>query len=208
MDTTVVFFALVFILGIIAYIVYKNIAPGGALDDDSVTVRQYGKAEAQQSQQPPPEPEPAPTEYYQPAPVIVRPRQKMSMFPFIVIIVLLYLAHENDYISFASPTHTGPNSIAAEETIQREAMSEANFVGHTVVEGVNWFKIVATSTTGVPYEGWVSELAIRKEPPKENKAADAMMQKLGLPTNKERIHNIKKMRNVVDALKTALSNPQ
>jgi len=78
--------------------------------------------------------------------------------------------------------------------------------GHTVVDGVNWIKIVATSTSGVPFEGWVSELAIHKEPPKENKMADAFMEKIGLPTNRERKESIKSLKNVSGALKEALKD--
>ncbi len=97
-------------------------------------------------------------------------------------------------------------SQKSEAHSQKARISSATVEGHTVVDGVNWFMIVATSTEGVPFEGWVSEMAIQNQPPKENKVADAMMKKLGLPTNRERIESVKQLQKVGQAIKTALED--
>jgi len=97
--------------------------------------------------------------------------------------------------------------VSGEESVQaRKTITPAEVEGHVVVDGVNWFQIVATSTEGVPFEGWVSELAILNKPPKENKMADEMLKKLGLPTNRERIESVKQIRKINAALGTALKN--
>ncbi len=88
--------------------------------------------------------------------------------------------------------------------LTRRTITPAEVAGHVLVDGVNWFQIIATSTEGVPFEGWVSEMAILNKPPKENKTADEMMKKLGLPTNRERIESVKKIRKIGQALNTAL----
>lgn len=97
--------------------------------------------------------------------------------------------------------------VSGEESVQiRKTITPAEVEGHVVVDGVNWFQIVATSTEGVPFEGWVSELAILNKPPKENKMADEMLKKLGLPTNRERIESVKQIRKINQAINTALKN--
>ena len=93
-----------------------------------------------------------------------------------------------------------------ETSLARQTITPAAVAGHVVVDGVNWFQIVATSTEGVPFEGWVSEMAILSKPPKENKMADEMLKKLGLPTNRERIESVKQIRKINAALGTALKN--
>lgn len=110
----------------------------------------------------------------------------------------IYLNRPDSLPGFASPL-SGENSVQARKTI-----TPAEIEGHVVVDGVNWFQIVATSTEGVPFEGWISEMAILNKPPKENKMADEMMKKLGLPTNRERIESVKKIRKIGQALNTAL----
>jgi len=112
----------------------------------------------------------------------------------------IYQNRPDSLPGFASPVN-GENSIQARKTI-----TPAEVEGHVVVDGVNWFQIVATSTEGVPFEGWVSELAILNKPPKENKMADEMLKKLGLPTNRERIESVKQIRKINAALGTALKN--
>ncbi len=88
----------------------------------------------------------------------------------------------------------------------RRTITPGVIEGHRVVDGVNWFRIIATGTDGVSFEGWINELAIHKAPPVENKMADSLMKKLGLPTNKERIDSIKKLRKVGSALKDSLAD--
>lgn len=93
-----------------------------------------------------------------------------------------------------------------EATMTQQTITPAAVAGHVIVDGVNWFQIVATSTEGVPFEGWVSEMAILSKPPKENKMADEMLKKLGLPTNRERIESVKQIRKINQAINTALKN--
>ncbi len=134
------------------------------------------------------------------------PRRKTGkicqhLFSLAVLFSCGYIIYQNRPDSlpgFASPV-SGDNSVQTRKTI-----TPAEIEGHVVVDGVNWFQIVATSTEGVPFEGWVSEMAIVNKPPKENKMADEMMKKLGLPTNRERIESVKKIRKIGQALNTAL----
>ncbi|PKL46375.1 MAG: hypothetical protein CVV42_16805 [Candidatus Riflebacteria bacterium HGW-Riflebacteria-2] len=148
---------------------------------------------------------PAPV-FYPETPATRSPRQ--ASFPFIQLILLTsvgYLLYVNqDLIAEKIPADIiRPGD---ENKPEKQALSLAEVDGHTVVEGINWIKIVATGTDGIPFEGWVSELAIQKEPPKENKAADEFMKKVGMQTNKERLQNIKHIRKVNEALDTALKD--
>ncbi len=95
---------------------------------------------------------------------------------------------------------------AAQSHAGRVSISPGQVEGHALVDGINWIKIVATGTDGVPFEGWVSEMAIQNQPPKENKMADEMMKKLGLPTVRERAESLKKLQRVGSALNTALKD--
>jgi hypothetical protein len=125
--------------------------------------------------------------------------------PLIFLTVIGYVVYANqDLIKTKLPVVS--NKSIENKKSERQALSLAEVEGHTVVEGINWIKIVATGTDGVPFEGWVSELAIQKEPPKENREADEFMKKVGLQTNKERLQNIKHIRKVNEALDTALKD--
>lgn len=134
-------------------------------------------------------------------------RNRSKLLPRLISILLLagcgyYLCvHRNDFCA-NSPIF----SQQTEAAVSKAQISSAHVEGHAVVDGINWFMIVATSTRGVPFTGWVSELAIQTEPPKENKMANEMMQKLGLPTNRERLESIKQLKKVGKALNTALKD--
>lgn len=135
-----------------------------------------------------------------------KPHKKNSslFWPLAGFVAIIFLATQNpDAISSALSPIAKPSTAPADEQ-KRQTISAGNIYGHAVVDGVNWFKIVATSSEGVPFEGWINEMAIHASPPRENKAADALMQKLGLPTNKERIDSIKSLKKVGSALKDSL----
>ncbi len=134
-----------------------------------------------------------------------RNRNNSLFWPFagIAAAVIFLLAQNQDAISSMLSTRSGPLQPASNEE-KRQTISPGTIDGHAIVDGVNWFKIVATSSEGVPFEGWINEMAIHASPPKESKAADALMQKLGLPTNKERIESIKSLQKVGSALKDSL----
>lgn len=143
--------------------------------------------------------------YYHPPTVNNRQRNRSQSraFTLLVMVALGYIAYQNrELIVEHLPAKPAEESSAPE----RQSLSMATVDGHTVVDGVNWFKIVATSTDGVPFEGWVSESAIQNTPPKENKMADEMRKKLGLPTNREQIESLKKLKRVGEALNTALKD--
>ena len=128
--------------------------------------------------------------------------------PMIMFAAVGYLVYANqDLIAEKIPTKVKELTQKNAATDKpKQTISLAQVEGHAVVEGVNWVKIVATSSAGIPFEGWVSELAIQKEPPKENPMADEFMKKLGLQTNKERIEGIKRLRKVSESLKTSLKD--
>ncbi|MBU1105641.1 MAG: hypothetical protein KKB51_03150 [Candidatus Riflebacteria bacterium] len=152
-------------------------------------------------------PVPAQTEtayYDEPRSNKARPGKGITVMPLIILATAGYFIYTNqDLIAEKMPAAV--TELTREK--QKEAISVANVDGHAVVDGVNWIKIVATSTSGIPFEGWVSELAIQKQSPKENKTADEFAKKLGLPTNKERLDGIKSLRKVSDALGSALNRP-
>lgn len=152
-----------------------------------------------------PSPTPGPV-YYDELPSERKPRP--ASFPIMQLVLLAavgYLVYVNQEL-IAEKVPAVINESAANKKTEKQTLSLAEVEGHTVVEGINWIKIVATGTDGIPFEGWVSELAIQKEPPKENKEADEFMKKVGLQTNKERLQNIKRIRKVTEALDTALKD--
>lgn len=133
-----------------------------------------------------------------------RKRNNSLLWPFAgTAVVIFILAQNQDAISSMLSTKSGPLQ-STPNVEKRQTISPANIYGHAIVDGVNWFKIVATSSEGVPFEGWINEMAIHATPPKENKTADALMQKLGLSTAKERIDSIKSLKKVGSALKDSL----
>lgn len=135
----------------------------------------------------------------------VCPRKNGKIFQHLVSLLVLCIC---GYFIYQNRPDSLPGlalPVIGEESAQtRQTITAAAVAGHTVVDGVNWFQIVATSTEGVPFQGWVSEMAILDKPPRENKMADEMLKKLGLPTNRERIESVKKIRKIGQALNTAL----
>lgn len=164
-----------------------------------VTLKVHQPADERSS--PPPAPD-----FYAETPPTRSPRQ--ASFPVMQLILLAavgYLLYVNQEL-IAEKVPAVINEPAGSAKAEKQTLSLAEVEGHTVVEGINWIKIVATGTDGIPFEGWVSELAIQKEPPKENKVADEFMKKVGLQTNKERLQGIKHMRKINEALDTALKD--
>ncbi|OGK07873.1 MAG: hypothetical protein A2W80_09875 [Candidatus Riflebacteria bacterium GWC2_50_8] len=149
-----------------------------------------------------------PVYYEEPSTERIRHKTGLSFMPMIMFAAIGYLVYANqDLIAEKIPAKVKEltRKDAAKDK-PKQTISLAQVEGHAVVEGVNWIKIVATSSVGVPFEGWVSELAVQKEPPKENPMADEFMKKLGLQTNKERIEGIKRLRKVSESLKTSLKD--
>ena len=74
---------------------------------------------------------------------------------------------------------------------------------HAVVDGVRWFRLVGTDSTGIGYQGWVSELAFREVPPEPSGASGTggLLQKAGLPTPAEQVKAAKQLRKVGDQLR-------
>ncbi len=132
-------------------------------------------------------------------------RKSGKIFGNILSLVLLAVCGWYIYENRASLKSFLPSpATAVLNSTERVSITPAQVEGHTVVDGINWIKIVATGTDGVPFEGWISEMAIQSQPPKENKMADEMMKKLGLPTVRERAESLKKLQKVGKALDTAL----
>jgi len=197
------------VLLIAAVFLYRMLYPP-VEDAGQVSIKEVGgnshvtlKVHQPATDQVPPQPDPV---YYPENPPTRSPRQ--ASFPVVQLILLAavgYLLYVNQEL-IAEKVPAVINEPAANTMAEKQTLSLAEVEGHTVVEGINWIKIVATGTDGIPFEGWVSELAIQKEPPKENKAADEFMKKVGLQTNKERLQNVKNIRKVNEALDTALKD--
>ena len=196
------------VLLIAAVFLYKMLFPP-VEDAGQVSIKEVGGAshvsvkvhQPATGQTPPPAPD-----FYAETPPTRSPRQ--ASFPAMQLILLAavgYLVYVNQEL-IAEKVPAVINEPAGSTKAEKQTLSLAEVEGHTVVEGINWIKIVATGTNGVPFEGWVSELAIQKEPPKENKTADEFMKKVGLQTNKERLQGIKHMRKINEALDTALKD--
>lgn len=133
-----------------------------------------------------------------------QPKRKGVPFllPVIGLAAVAFIITQNqelieDFLKSKAPT----GSVATAKPVILDPLA---IQGHEVVDGMNWFKIIATSTSGIAFEGWVNEMGIHKNLPKTNKSADALMEKLGLPTNEERIKSIKALNRVGGALKESL----
>ncbi len=75
-----------------------------------------------------------------------------------------------------------------------------------VVDGIRWFRFLGTDSAGVGYDGWVSELAFQTAPPEPSGEGD-LLQKVGLPSVKERVEAARRLREVGKALQQTLSQP-
>ncbi|NLI80003.1 MAG: hypothetical protein GX442_26600 [Candidatus Riflebacteria bacterium] len=75
-----------------------------------------------------------------------------------------------------------------------------------VVDGIRWFRFLGTDSAGVGYDGWVSELAFQAAPPESSGEGD-LLQKVGLPSVKERVEAARRLRNVGNTLRQTLSQP-
>jgi hypothetical protein len=198
MSHMVFLFVFLVLLIIAAVFLIKKLIPQDSEDDSSVKIKQVGKIENQ-----PEAPLPDAFDYNEPRANTNSGRKSFAFMPLVLVMVVGYLLYENHSLIAAKV----PASIAAiTSEPQKQTISVANVIGHEVVDGVNWIQIIATGATGIPFEGWVSELAVQKQPPKENKMADEFMKKLGLPTNKERLEGIKALRKVGSALDTSLKD--
>ena len=181
--------------------------------DGGVPVKEVGAASNVQVRIHNPQPAQAPAQtepmyYEEPQTDRIRQKSGSPILPLIMFVAVGYLVYANqDLIAEKIPAKVKELTQQDATTSKpKQSISLAQVDGHAVVEGVNWIKIVATGSSGLPFEGWVSELAIQKEPPKENPMADEFMKKLGLQTNKERIEGIKRMRKVSESLNTALKD--
>ncbi len=193
-----------FFLAVITARVVKALFPPDSNASQDSGIRKLGVNPAETtSNQAPPHSDPV---FYEETRRVEQPRRKSALANLLSIFVLggcVYFVYENQEL-IKGYLPQGAASAAMQPA--RTQITPAQIEGHAVVDGINWFKIVATSTEGVPFQGWISEMAIKDQPPKENKAADEMMKKLGLPTVRERAESLKKLQKVGDALKTSLKD--
>ena len=75
-----------------------------------------------------------------------------------------------------------------------------------LIDGVRWFRVIGTDTAGVGYSGWVSEFAFNDMLPASSGEKD-LLEKIGLPSIKERVKAAKQMKRIGDSLKQALKSP-
>ena len=191
---------LIVILSLAAVFLFRKLMPANNGSDPEVRVKKIG--DDPQTVQAPPITQPEPLYYDEPQTERLRPRKGLSLMPLILLATIGCLVYTNqNLIAEKMPV------VVTEFTMEKpkEAISVANVDGHAVVDGINWFRLVATSTSGVPFEGWVSEMAIQSEPPKENKMADEMMKKLGLPTQREKLEGARRLRGISESLNTSIN---
>ncbi len=72
------------------------------------------------------------------------------------------------------------------------------------IEGIRWFKILGTDSSGMGYSGWVSELAIKKAPPLYLGSSAELITHLGFPSSKERARNAKALRKLLEDMERAV----
>lgn len=206
MNSFLISILLVVVLFLAGVVLIKMLLPPKESDSTGVKIRKTGEQAKVEVRFQEPAPATLETPLYDEIPRETRQKRSAnSIMPLIFLTVIGYVVYANqDLIKTKLPVVS--NKSIENKKSERQALSLAEVEGHTVVEGINWIKIVATGTDGVPFEGWVSELAIQKEPPKENREADEFMKKVGLQTNKERLQNIKHIRKVNEALDTALKD--
>lgn len=68
------------------------------------------------------------------------------------------------------------------------------------VNGIRWFRVLGTTTTGIGYRGWVSEFGLLERPPDPVAATDVAAL-LGLPSMRERLEAAKQLREIGEELR-------
>ncbi|HEY9069741.1 MAG TPA: hypothetical protein VIV61_05755 [Candidatus Ozemobacteraceae bacterium] len=85
-------------------------------------------------------------------------------------------------------------------------VSEPSGLDWKLVDGIRWFHVTGTDSAGIGYSGWVSELFFLSSPPKSTPEGKDILEKLGLPSFKERLEAAKQLREVGSVLQQALKN--
>lgn len=99
--------------------------------------------------------------------------------------------------------YTGTSSS---KSMEKQVASGNSGIDWKVVDGVRWFRVIGTDSAGISYSGWISELFFRREPPDSNPESKDFMEKIGLPSMKERLEGAKQMRNIGKTLQKVLSS--
>ncbi len=71
------------------------------------------------------------------------------------------------------------------------------------IDGVHWIRLIGTTSTGLGYHGWVSELAFRSTPPAPT-GKQGFAEKLGLPSAEDRLKAMKQMHDLGNELQRQL----
>lgn len=83
--------------------------------------------------------------------------------------------------------------------------SESHGLDWKIVDGVRWFHVAGTDSAGIGYTGWISELFLRVEPPESSSDTPGIMEKISLPSMKEKLEGTRQLRKIGKALEQALS---
>ncbi len=83
--------------------------------------------------------------------------------------------------------------------------SESSALDWKLVDGVRWFRVTGTDSAGIGYTGWISELFLRDAPPEPSSDTKGIMEKIGLPSMKEKLEGARQLRKIGKALEQALS---
>lgn len=87
----------------------------------------------------------------------------------------------------------------------RPAPSQPHGHDWKIVDGVRWFRVTGTDSAGIGYSGWTSELLLREAPPEASSDTPGILEKIGLPSVKEKLEGARQLRKVGKALEQALS---
>lgn len=87
----------------------------------------------------------------------------------------------------------------------RPAVSHHHGHDWKIVDGIRWFRVTGTDSAGIGYSGWTSELLLRDAPPEASSDTPGILEKIGIPSAKEKIEGVRQLRKVGKALEQALS---
>lgn len=87
----------------------------------------------------------------------------------------------------------------------RPTSSQLHGLDWKIVDGVRWFRVTGTDSAGIGYSGWTSEFLLREAPPETSSDTPGILEKIGLPSVKEKLEGARQLRKVGKALEQALS---
>lgn len=69
------------------------------------------------------------------------------------------------------------------------------------VDGIRWFYLVGTDSSGVGFQGWVPELAFKEAPPEPTPGGKTLLETIGLPSAAEQAKAAKQLKKMSEELR-------